>query len=401
MDKNTLVYNFFSSIHYLFLKLKHMAPAIFFLVFLTVLLNSNSVFGEGLVASVETPVTIKYDGKTKNLVVTQNTIGGAIEQARLSLGQFDITDPPSGTLLTGQKQSITIVRALPVLISDNNQEHLAYSAYTNENDILKQLNIVIYPEDRVSSNLIMDPADENAAGQKVSIERAPVYKIKVDGGEQIIRSWGKTIGEVLNGKVSLGKLDIVEPGVSSSSYEVQAISITRINVAEVNETVTIPFTTEARKDYNLYKGQTRALNEGENGQKQQTIRITYQNGIEISRVVLSSETTKAAINEVISQGVKPYNAGMWWDTLVKAAAIWGIDPVGMYNVMICESNGNPYSGGYYKGLYQYNPDTWSGASNAYPGGGFRGALITDGTAQIYVTAWKVSTSGWGAWGCKS
>lgn len=400
MDKNTLVYNFFSSIHYLFLKLKHMAPAIFFLVFLTVLLNSNSVFGEGLVASVETPVTIKYDGKTKNLVVTQNTIGGAIEQARLSLGQFDITDPPSGTLLTGQKQSITIVRALPVLISDNNQEHLAYSAYTNENDILKQLNIVIYPEDRVSSNLIMDPADENAAGQKVSIERAPVYKIKVDGGEQIIRSWGKTIGEVLNGKVSLGKLDIVEPGVSSSSYEVQAISITRINVAEVNETVTIPFTTEARKDYNLYKGQTRVLNEGENGQKQQTIRITYQNGIEISRVVLSSETTKAAINEVISQGVKPYNAGMWWDTLVKAAAIWGIDPVGMYNVMICESNGNPYSGGYYKGLYQYNPDTWSGASNAYPGGGFRGALITDGTAQIYVTAWKVSTSGWGAWGCK-
>ncbi|MDD5693067.1 MAG: G5 domain-containing protein [Patescibacteria group bacterium] len=377
-----------------------MAPAIFFLVFLTVLLNSNSVFGEGLVASVETPVTIKYDGKTKNLVVTQNTIGGAIEQARLSLGQFDITDPPSGTLLTGQKQSITIVRALPVLISDNNQEHLAYSAYTNENDILKQLNIVIYPEDRVSSNLIMDPADENAAGQKVSIERAPVYKIKVDGGEQIIRSWGKTIGEVLNGKVSLGKLDIVEPGVSSSSYEVQAISITRINVAEVNETVTIPFTTEARKDYNLYKGQTRVLNEGENGQKQQTIRITYQNGIEISRVVLSSETTKAAINEVISQGVKPYNAGMWWDTLVKAAAIWGIDPVGMYNVMICESNGNPYSGGYYKGLYQYNPDTWSGASNAYPGGGFRGALITDGTAQIYVTAWKVSTSGWGAWGCK-
>jgi len=389
-----------SKLYDVFPRLKHLAPALLFLVFLLALLNSTSVFGQRLVSAVETPVIVKYDGKIKSFIATQNTVGGAIEQAGLSLGRFDITFPATETILNGQKQEITIVRALPVLISDNNQEHLAYSAYSNESDILKQLKIEIFPEDKVSSGLILDPADENAVGQKVTIVRAPVYKIVVDGGEQIVRSWGKTIGEVINGKVSLGQRDIIDPATNGQSFGVQVITVTRINIAEVTEAITIPFTTETRNDYNIYTGQTKTTVEGVNGQKQQVVRVTYQNGLEVGKEILSVETIKPQVNKIVSIGVKPYNAGTWWDSLVAAGGSWGVDPVGMYRVMLCESGGNPFSGSYYKGLFQYSPDTWSGASSSYPGGTFRGSSITDGNAQIYVTAWKVSKSGWSAWGCK-
>ncbi len=400
MDINQKIQKILHSIHVYYLKYRFTALAIFFAVIFVAISQSPKALGTSLVAGVESSVKITFDNKQKELTTTQNTVAGAVSEAGIALNKNDITDPPSESLLNGEGQEITVTRALPVLISDNNQEHLAYSAYTNETDILKQLKIEIYPEDKVSSDLITDPADENAIGQKVTIIRAPVFTVHVDGADQTIRSWGKTIGEVLTNKVTLGQRDTVEPALTALSTGNQEITVTRINYEEIKESVALPFETVKQKDYGLYKGQTKVTQEGENGQKDQTVRLIYRNGLIVDRIILSSEIVKNPTNKIIAEGAKPYNAGMWWEALVSAGSTWGVDPSSLYNVMICESGGNPYSGTYYKGLFQYSPETWSGASSAYPGGAYRGAAITDGTAQVNVTAWKVSKSGWSAWGCK-
>jgi len=363
-------------------------------------MSSQAVLGEKVVAGVPTQVKVSYDGKNKAYTATQNTVRGALEQAGISLQQNDISVPPLDSNINGGSIEVEVVRALPVLISDNNQEHLAYSAYTNETEILKQLNIETYPEDRVESSLILDPADENSVGQKVTIERAPVFTIHVDDNDMVIRSWGKNVGEVLKEKVTLGQKDVIEPAIETDASNVQEITVTRVNVIEVDESLVIPHETENRKDYTIYKGEVKVIQQGQNGQKTQHVKVVYHNGLIVNRIILSSTVTKTTTTKIIAEGVKPYNAGTWWNTLVAAGNTWGVDPLGLYNVMICESGGNPYSGVFYKGLFQYNPDTWVGASSAYPGGTYRGAAITNGTAQIYVTAWKVSRSGWSAWGCK-
>jgi len=400
MDINYKIHTNFHSIHSLFLKHRYVALAIFCAIIYLAISRSPQVLGSSIVAEVNTQVKIYFDNQEKTLTTNQNTVEGALSQAGIPLQKNDITKPPLNTLLNGQNQDISVIRALPVLISDNNQEHLAYSAYENESDILKQLNIETFPEDRVSSNLIMDPADENAVGQKVTIVRAPVYTVHVDGNDQIIHSWGTTVGEVIKDKVTLGQRDIVEPSVGVSSGNVREITVTRINFVETEENVAIPYETIIQKDYTTYKGQTKVIQEGENGQKNQKIRIVYHNGQVVDRIILSTEIIINSKARIVGEGVKPYNAGMWWNTIVAAGSTWGVDPLGLYNVMICESGGNPFSGSYYKGLFQYSPDTWAGASASYPGGSYRGAAITDGNAQIYVTAWKVSRGGWSAWGCK-
>ena len=67
----------------------------------------------------------------------------------------------------------------------------------------------------------------------------------------------------------------------------------------------------------------------------------------------------------------------------------------MWNVMICESSGNPtiQGPGELIGLFQYQPSTWAGAWNPY-----RDQPITDARAQIFATAkaWHDGNQQW--WG---
>ncbi|ABX04553.1 MAG TPA: hypothetical protein DEF47_08960 [Herpetosiphon sp.] len=67
----------------------------------------------------------------------------------------------------------------------------------------------------------------------------------------------------------------------------------------------------------------------------------------------------------------------------------------MWNVMICESSGNPtiQGPGGLTGLFQYQPSTWAGTWNPY-----RDQPITDARAQIFATAkaWHDGNQQW--WG---
>jgi len=390
-----------SKIHSFYGKAKYAFLAIFVLTFMFSSFISTLVYGDSVVGTVETQITLHIDSKTRDLRTTQNTIAGALTQNSITLNKNDITEPSLDTYLTGKTLDVNVVRALPVLISDNGQSWPAVSAYNQPLDILKQLDVEIFPEDHVSAELILDPAAEGAVGQKVMIARAPVYTIYVDDQTRVVRSWALTVGEMLAEKgITLGANDIVEPPKSALLAGISEITITRINFADIEETKAIDFESTTQTSFDLYKGQTKVTQVGVQGSKKQSVHIVYHNGVEISREVTSSEVTLSPQNQVTLVGAKPYNAGVWWETLVSAGARWGVSPTDLFNVMSCESGGNPYSGNYYKGLFQYAPSTWSGASAAYPGGKFAGAAITDGNAQIWVTAWKVSKSGWGAWGCK-
>lgn len=400
-DKYSIFKHITEGSHRFFSRYRHTFPMVFFVSILIAFFSTQIVLANtAIVEAVETKIVLTVDGETREFVTIRNTVQGAITEAGIELRENDVAIPDLESTLKGGEEKITLIRALPVLISDNNQQFLAYSAYSEPLEIIRQLKIELYPEDRINTELIIDPVDDQAVGQKVIITRAPIYTVLVDGERRELRSWGETIGAVLADKVALGQRDIIKPGLAESSAGISEIVVTRVNIVEVEETPVIPYQTEYRQDYNLYIGQSKTLVKGENGQKQQKVRIVYQNGLEVQRTVLSVIVIKPMVKEVVIKGVKPYNAGVWWETIVAAGLRWGVDPVSMYKVMICESGGNPYAGTYYKGLYQYALDTWSGASAAYPGGVYRGAAITDGTAQIYVTAWKVSLNGWSAWGCK-
>jgi peptidoglycan hydrolase CwlO-like protein len=78
-------------------------------------------------------------------------------------------------------------------------------------------------------------------------------------------------------------------------------------------------------------------------------------------------------------------SGGWWPVIREASAANGIDPDGLYRLMMIESGGNASivggSGGRFCGLFQYFHGTWKGSWNPW-----RGESIFSGTAQIKATA---------------
>lgn len=76
-------------------------------------------------------------------------------------------------------------------------------------------------------------------------------------------------------------------------------------------------------------------------------------------------------------------SGGWWPLIQQAAAANGIDPNGMYRLMMMESGGQPsiVGSGLYHGLFQYCESTWRASWNPWAS-----SDIHDGAAQIQATA---------------
>ena len=394
-----------NTLHSAYLRYKNTFLLVFSLAFLVMVLLTHQAYGESVVSTVDTQIHYASNGTMTTFVTKESTVENALAKKGVRLAANDTTEPALTTKLTGNTITVAQVPARAVLISDNGQSWVGYSSYTSTNDILAQLKVEVYPEDRITANIILDPVTENAVGQKISIERAPVYTINVDDKNLTVRSWSKSVSQVLaNGGIKLNQNDTVDPGIEAPAPTSGQIIVTRINYADVQETVAISYQTSTQTSYELYKGQSKVTQEGANGSKQQTVHVVYHNGVEVDRSVIASQVVSAPITKTIIVGAKPYNAGMWWDTIVAAGKKYGVPAEDIYSVMLCESGGQPRSGegrGYNqpKGLFQYIDSTWEGSSLSALG---YVADIFDGYKQIEVTASKVSQqrTPWAGWACK-
>jgi soluble lytic murein transglycosylase-like protein len=85
--------------------------------------------------------------------------------------------------------------------------------------------------------------------------------------------------------------------------------------------------------------------------------------------------------------------GAWRPLIEIAARRNGVDPDGLYRLMMYESGGRRCAGSTYRGLFQYYPGTWSASWNPW-----RSESICNGWAQIRATAYAIRRGmGPGSW----
>lgn len=94
-----------------------------------------------------------------------------------------------------------------------------------------------------------------------------------------------------------------ENSINHASSE-KAVTESKPVVETKTETSTkpIPYSTKYVDDNSLPKGQTKTTTYGVNGVETTTYEVTYTNGVETSRKVISITTTKQPVTEVISRG---------------------------------------------------------------------------------------------------
>ncbi|MFR8927362.1 3D domain-containing protein [Peptoniphilus senegalensis] len=168
-------------------------------------------------------------------------------------------------------------------------------------DFLEKEGIILKNKDFVSPSV-----DEEIKGDmKVVITTPKSYHIK-DGNKTLIaEANGYTVADVLeNLNVKLNKLDRVSLPLDEIAKEGMTIKIDRVVVENVENKIEIPFEIESRENAEMFEGDKNVIAKGEVGQKVESLKNTYVNGVLETTEVVKSEITKDPVKEVVEVGTK-------------------------------------------------------------------------------------------------
>lgn len=168
-------------------------------------------------------------------------------------------------------------------------------------DFLEKEGIVLKNKDLVSPSL--DKAIDK--DMKIVISSPKSYHIK-DGKKTLIaEASGYTVADVLdNLDIKLNKLDRVSLSLDEIAKEGMEIKIDRVVVENLENKIEIPFETESRENKDMFEGEKKVITKGEVGQKTESLKNTYVNGVLETTEVLKSEITKDPVKEVVEVGTK-------------------------------------------------------------------------------------------------
>lgn len=157
---------------------------------------------------------------------------------------------------------------------------------------------------------------------KIVIREGKVFELVADGKIEVAATTESTVGKALEEVgIVLGPNDVVIPDKTTAVAENMTVTVQRIDVAEETVTTPIPFTTVEQPDSTLYVGTNKMLTQGAEGTKETVYKVTRQDGVEVSREIVSETVTKEPVNAVKGIGTKPIPAPVKTEApAVKAAS---------------------------------------------------------------------------------
>lgn len=274
-----------------------------FVLSFVLLLELPHVRGSYVVAGVQTRIVLETDGEKYDFLTYKKYMIDAVREQNISVYDQDVFSVPRDTALKGGELRVMMTRSWPIIINDNGVKIKGRAALKNPQEVLRQNNIQVWPEDIIDSELILNPVEAGGAGEMIAIRRAPLYKVLVDGKVKEVRAWERDVKTIIEKSATkLNPNDIVVPDVAESISDGSVVKITRINYADISQTESIPFNTVYEGSTSLAFGKIRSIVSGVVGSKKNTYRVTYKDGEEISRTLISSTATQAKRDAKILRG---------------------------------------------------------------------------------------------------
>lgn len=206
--------------------------------------------------------------------------------------------------------------------------------------IIPDLGVAYYPEDKI----IAFPDPKLGIGSTIKIERAPVIKIKDGKKIKDLRSWTKTVGELLAEKnIELGTDDKISSDPSAQIFDGSNIVITRVAITTIIEQKPIDFQIVTKKNSGQEKDYKKIVQAGKKGIKNYHYLVTREDGIEVSRVLQKTEIATPPVDQIVEVGtiVKTYGSGTatWYNRSKTRVAASNSIPAGTMVNVVNTANG--------------------------------------------------------------
>lgn len=250
-----------------------------------------------------TRLLFSYGDELYNIKTNQDKLEKAVREAGIITFSQDEYSLDRNTMLGGQTLNFSIKKSWPILIYDEQKRIEARTTKMKINEILDQNNLKIWPEDRVLREIIMDPVKMQSIGEVIRIKRAPHFFVKVDGKNKEVRSWDNSVKTIIEkSNTKLNPNDIVSFGLDMKLSNGETVVITRIEHDYVTVTESIKYNTIFQGSTSIPLGQVREILKGTNGVKMVTYKVTYRDGQEIGRIIISSKIVQPKQDAKILRG---------------------------------------------------------------------------------------------------
>ncbi|AOZ77520.1 3D domain-containing protein [Clostridium pasteurianum] len=186
-----------------------------------------------------------------------------------------------------------------IVLSLNGETKKVVSYKNTVKDILEQNNIKIGPKDKIEPNV--DTKVEN--GQEIYIKRAVGLELLVDGKNLKIKSGEKSVEDVLKAEdIKLNDLDKVNPSKDEEIKSGMKVVVTRVSMKQVKEEKPIDFETVTQKDSTMGSDEKQVVQQGTAGSKEVTTNITYEDGKEVARNIVSEVVKSEPVKAIVKVG---------------------------------------------------------------------------------------------------
>ena len=143
----------------------------------------------------------------------------------------------------------------------------------------------------------------NDGNSEITVQRGQTISINYYGEEMEVTSFGETVEALLTRlNLSWGEDDVISLDLEQDTFDGMEFSVSSIVRKEQTYTGIVPYETVYCNDATLAVGETAVLTEGANGTSTCTALVTYVNGIETERNVLSEKLSQPPVDEVIAVG---------------------------------------------------------------------------------------------------
>lgn len=307
------------------------------------------VAGTTAYVGLDKTVNISVDGKITKVRSYARSVSEALRRADVMVGPHDSVNPePSAPVHDGATIDIQRGRLLDLTVDGSSRE--VWVTASSVDEALRQAGL------RVSGAVVSANRSDRVplGGMAIDVDLPHTITVQVDGGSHVVVSAKATLAAALaEAGIVVNPDDQVSIPLNTRPFDGLTVVVVRVTSGQQLESSPIPFTTATQNDPNLLVGTKKVGQAGKNGTLTRTYQLSFADGKQTAKTLVSQQVTVQPVQQVILVGTKPkpkpqpqvfqtHADGLNWAALAR-----------------CESGGRASAvDPPFYGMYQFRLGTW-------------------------------------------
>jgi uncharacterized protein YabE (DUF348 family) len=245
-------------------------------------------------------VTMTLNGEETVVKTHANTVAELMSDQQIELRAEDLLEPSLETVI---KNDMNIVwkAAIPVNLEVNEETVKVWTTANTVQEFLQAQKIKVAEHDTIEP----ERTASIKAHMEIKVDNAFQLTLNVGGEEKQVWTTSTTVADFLEQQeITLNELDRVEPVLDAMVEANSSVKITRVEkVTDVVEE-SVDYAIVTKKDSKISKGKQKVINAGEKGKVAKHYEVIIENGKEVARELVKTETLSESKDRIVAVGTK-------------------------------------------------------------------------------------------------